>query len=146
MKTTVLPAESRRRVKNRLRHTLSRQLFCERLEDRQMLSTFSVINTLDAGAGSLRQAILNANAHPGADLIDFNIPGSGVHTIQPLSALPTITSPVTIDGYSQPGSSGNTSQSGDNAVINVELDGSVSPTSTSGFVVTSGSSTIRGLA
>src|SRR5258705_10531421 len=37
------------------------------------------------------------------DVINFNISGSGVHTISPTSALPTITRTMTIDGYSQPG-------------------------------------------
>lgn len=36
------------------------------------MATFSVNNTLDSGLGSLRQAILNANATPGADIINFN--------------------------------------------------------------------------
>ena len=40
---------------------------------------------------------------PGADTIRFNIPGGGLKTIRPASALPTITEPVTIDGYTQPG-------------------------------------------
>jgi hypothetical protein len=65
-----------------------------------------VLNTLDSGAGSLRQAILDANANPGADTIDFNIAGAGVDTIAPLSPLPTITDTVTIDGTSQPGFAG----------------------------------------
>ena len=54
-------------------------------------ATFTVINTLDSGAGSLRQAILDANAAVGADLISFSIVGTGPFTIQPLSALPNIT-------------------------------------------------------
>lgn len=36
------------------------------------LSTFTVLNTNDAGCGSLRQAILDANACPGANTIDFD--------------------------------------------------------------------------
>jgi hypothetical protein len=43
----------------------------EVLEDRTVPATFSVTNTLDAGAGSLRQAILNANAAAGPDQIVF---------------------------------------------------------------------------
>ncbi|HEU5249882.1 MAG TPA: hypothetical protein VFW15_07830, partial [Thermoanaerobaculia bacterium] len=54
-------------------------------------ATFVVVNTSDSGAGSLRQAILDANAAPGADLIGFSIPGPGVHTISPLSSLPALT-------------------------------------------------------
>ena len=42
------------------------------------------------------------------DTIDFHIPGTGPFTISPTSALPTITHPVLIDGYSQPDSSPNT--------------------------------------
>src|SRR5262245_51677513 len=68
-------------------------------------ATFTVTNTNDTGAGSLRQAIDDANATPGADTIVFNIPGAGVHTITPQSLLPIVNEAVTIDGYSQPGSS-----------------------------------------
>ena len=62
-----------------------------------ILATYTVTNTANSGAGSLRQAILDANANPGADLIVFNIAGSGIHTIAPTSALPNITGQVTID-------------------------------------------------
>ena len=54
-----------------------------------MAATFTVTNTDDTGAGSLRQAILDANATPGVDTIAFNIPGAGVQTISPASQLPT---------------------------------------------------------
>jgi hypothetical protein len=37
------------------------------LEDRRLLSTLTVTNNNDSGRGSLRQAILAANAHAGAD-------------------------------------------------------------------------------
>ena len=59
--------------------------------------TFTVTHTDDSGPGSLRQAILDANATAGADTIEFNIPGAGVHTITPTTALPGITDAVTID-------------------------------------------------
>lgn len=63
-----------------------------------------VDNTNDSGAGSLRQAITDANADPLVPhIIQFSI-GSGVQTIQPLSALPAITAPYTlVDGTTQPG-------------------------------------------
>ena len=86
-------------------------------------AVFTVTNVNDNGAGSLRQAILNANASPGADTINFNIPGSGVQTIAPTNALPDITDIVTINGFSQPGSSANSLANGDNAVILIRLDG-----------------------
>ena len=72
-------------------------------------ATFVVTNTNDAGPGSLRDAIEKANAAQGADTITFNIAGTGPHTIGLTYALPTITSPLNIDGYSQPGSRQNSS-------------------------------------
>ena len=65
---------------------------------------FTVINLNDAGPGSLRQAILSANAAGGADNIFFAIPGGGPHVIKPSSPLPVITGTTAIDGYSQSGS------------------------------------------
>src|SRR5215213_10067459 len=59
---------------------------------------FTVTNTNDSGAGSLRQAIEQANSASGADTIRFSIAGSGVQTISPNSPLPFITDPLTIDG------------------------------------------------
>src|SRR5207302_613175 len=78
---------------------------------------FSVTNTGDngginpapfAGTGTLRQAIIDANALPNAapsipDQISFAIPGVGPFTIHLTSALPTITDPVSIQGYTQAG-------------------------------------------
>ncbi len=105
----------------------------------------TVTNTNDAGPGSLRQAILDANAFPGNDIIDFNIPGAGVHTITLASSLPPITELVTIDGYTQPGSSPNTLADGDDAVLLVELDGTNLPADTSVLDVLSGGTTVQGL-
>ncbi|MCA9431079.1 MAG: hypothetical protein KC940_11280, partial [Candidatus Omnitrophica bacterium] len=43
-----------------------------------MAATLTVTTTADSGAGSLRQAILDANASTGVlDVIQFNIPGDG---------------------------------------------------------------------
>lgn len=98
---------------------------CLRLEDRTVPTTFNVTNTDDSGTGSLRQAILAANGSGGPDEIHFNIPGAGVHTITPLSQLPGISGPVIIDGYTQPGASANTNGpgQGDNAVLQIEING-----------------------
>jgi hypothetical protein len=77
-------------------------------------TTFTVTDTFDPGNGicdascTLKEAIDAANSTPnsgGPDLIRFNIPGTGVKTIKPDSQLPAITEAVTIDGYTQPGSS-----------------------------------------
>jgi hypothetical protein len=109
--------------------------------------TFTVTNTNDSGTGSLRQAIIDANANPGTDTITFNIPGTGPHTIQPLSALPTITDSVTIDGYTQTGASPNTNPQGMglNTVLMIELDGTNAGDVVNGLYITAGSSTIRGM-
>ncbi len=90
----------------------------------------TVSNTNDLGAGSLRQAIIDANTGAGVDTINFAIAGSGLHTISPASALPNITEAVVIDGYSQSGSSVNTLALGDNAVLQIELNGSAVPSGT----------------
>ena len=105
---------------------------------------FVVTNTNDAGDGSLRKAITDANGMAGADTINFNIPGGGVHTISLASALPTISDPVTIDGYTQPGASPNTLAESDDANLLIELEGS-SAGGASGLRISAGSSTVRGL-
>src|SRR5262245_28299434 len=46
----------------------------ESLEARDVPAVFTVTNTLDTGAGSLQQAITDANNTGGADDIAFNIP------------------------------------------------------------------------
>ena len=106
-------------------------------------TTFTVINTNDSGAGSLRQAILDANGSMGADTIAFAIPGAGVHTITPATPLPTITGPVTLNGYTQSGASPNTLAVGDDAVLLIELSGLTS--GGTGIAITGGGSTVRGL-
>jgi hypothetical protein len=67
---------------------------------------FIVTNTNDSGPGSLRQAIIDANNTPGTDTVTFNIAGAGLRTITLLSGTPPITSPIVIDGTSQPGYAG----------------------------------------
>ncbi|MHB1558854.1 MAG: beta strand repeat-containing protein [Isosphaeraceae bacterium] len=119
----------------------------DRLETRELLSTFTVTNTNNAGDGSLRWAIERANAQPGGDLIKFNIPSrppySGVHTIELKSALPAITGRVTIDGYSQIGAKANTlgAGQGDNAIILIQIK-AVAGAGFSGLVVTKGDGTV----
>ena len=103
-----------------------------------------VSNTADSGAGSLRQALLDSNSSAGLlDTITFNIPGAGVRTIIPLTVLPTITDPVVIDGYTQPGSSANTMAIGDNSVHLIELNGNSAVCGA--LVITAGNSTVRGV-
>ena len=108
-------------------------------------TTFTVTNTNDSGAGSLEQAILDANANGNpseVDRIDFDIPGTGVKTISPNSVPPIITEPVVIDGYSQHGSSVNTLARGTNAKLLVQIDGTDSP---GGLTVQASHSVVKGL-
>jgi titin len=107
----------------------------EALEDRIVLSTFTVSNTLDSGAGSLRQAITDANNHPGVDTIAFSI-GSGAQTISPLSALPDIGDAVIIDGTTQPGYNGKPI---------IELSGGSCSAQVNGLTLAAGNSTVKGL-
>lgn len=112
-------------------------------------TTYTVNSTADSSGVcdvtecTLREAIAAANANAGADTINFNIPGAGVQTISPLSALPTITGPVTIDGYSQPGASANTLATGNDAVLLIDLNGASG--SGDGLTITGGGSTVKGL-
>src|SRR5437899_2613552 len=73
----------------------------EPLEWRRLLATVS--NIQDDGPGSLRRAIEEATSSVGPHLIDFAIPGAGVHTIRPRSPLPIVPDDTIIDGWSQGG-------------------------------------------
>lgn len=108
------------------------------------------------GAVTLREAILSINgganvnadvvasgAYGVADRILFDISGTGVHVITLASPLPTLTVPVTIDGYSQPGSSVNTLAVGSNAVLNVAIDGA--GLSGTCLTLSGGNSIVKGL-
>jgi hypothetical protein len=111
-------------------------------------ATYTVTTTADSGAGSLRQAILDANTNAGADTIAFDVPGSGVHTITPLTALPVITQSLTIDGYTQSGSSANTNPFGQpwNGVVLIEIDGENLGSNNAGLSFNGGTIVVRGLA
>ena len=130
--------------------------------------TFTVTNTNATGAGSLVQAVADANAHPNIDadtpdIIDFDIPASdpnrdpatGVFTITPVfPALAPIVDPVVIDGYTQGSSTGTTSDDakpntlavGNNAILLIELNG-ISTNGVAGIDFRTGGdgSTLRGL-
>lgn len=65
--------------------------------NRVRASNFTVTNLDDSGAGSLRQAILDANANPGPDSIDFQDELAGTITLTS-GELPQITEALTING------------------------------------------------
>jgi hypothetical protein len=141
------PAGRRRRPARSAAHSRPR---LEALEDRCLPSTFFVTNTGDnngvnpapfAGTGTLRQALVDSNATPGTNTIDFNIPGTGVQKIQAAAELPVITNPVVIDATSQPGYAGSPL---------IDLDGTVpiaaGPASALNVYAGGAGSTIKGLA
>ena len=105
-----------------------------------------VCQTATVGQCTLRAALQEANAAAGPVSISFAIPGTGVHTITPASLLPTLTNPngITIDGFTQPGSSPNTDPLVDNAVYDIELKGT-NPAGFDGLYVTSSNNLFRGL-
>jgi uncharacterized repeat protein (TIGR03803 family) len=108
---------------------------------------FAVLNTNDGGPGSLRQAITDANASPAiSNRIVFAIPGFSPHVITPASALPALTARITLDGYTQPGATPNTSPGGFNANLRVMLDGSNAGAGVSGLRLTGSNCLVRGLA
>lgn len=109
----------------------------EALEDRLAPATFLVANANDSGVGSLRQALLDANATKGTDTILFDIGGGGEQTISLLSALPTVIHPVIVDGTSQPGYGG--------APL-IVLDGTAAGLGANGLHLRAGRSTVKGLA
>ncbi|WP_145944014.1 LamG-like jellyroll fold domain-containing protein [Fuerstiella marisgermanici] len=99
-------------------------------------SDLVVSNTNDSGPGSLRQALLDANAVNGTDTIRFDIPGAGPHQLLPGSPLPTITDAVLIDGTSEPDYAGSPV---------IELDGQSAGGNASGLVISAHDVTIKGL-
>ncbi len=134
------------------------------LEDRSVPAVIAVTGDGDTiaadGLVTLREAItsVNAGANVNVDVVAsglygvnetilFNIAGvpGTVHTIRPTSFLPTITRPVFINGYSQPGASPNTLADGDNAFLAIELDGSNAGNLAVGLFITAEGSTIQGL-
>jgi CSLREA domain-containing protein len=95
---------------------------------------------------TLRAAIQEANATVDKDAINFGInTGGGVAPIAPNSALPTITEPVIIDGYTQQGAQKNTKTVGNDASLKIELDGTNAPEAVGLEIQNSSNSVIRGL-
>jgi hypothetical protein len=61
------------------------------------LPKFYVLNEADSGPGSLRQAILDANATPGFNALTVQIPGAYAHTVNLSSPLPEVTDAISLD-------------------------------------------------
>lgn len=98
------------------------------------------------GTCTLRAALTESQRTFGSNTVNFNIPGTGVHTINIGSRLPTFanaTGGVTVDGYSQPGSSPNTDQLASNAQIRIEIHGNLG---IEAMAFSSGDNVVRGVA
>ncbi len=102
---------------------------------------FTVTNLNDSGTGSLRQAIIDANVAADADTINFGIAG----TITPATPLPTITNPVTINGYSAPGAVANTGSAGFVGTLVVEISGAGAGGSGIGLRISASNCSVTGL-
>ena len=146
----------------RLRHPT----MVDSLECRRMFAVVTVTGTGDAitddGVVTLREAItainngtdagdvvadVSAGGYGTGDAIHFGIAASGIQTISPTDALPDLTAPMTIDGYTQPGTSPNTRAIGNDAKLLIEIDGTNAGFLTYGIHLDpgSGGSTIKGL-
>jgi parallel beta-helix repeat protein len=133
-----LPMKYRAPVKaNYLAFVLAVSL-CGILKGRSAVFIVSNVNdgTSPVPAGSLRAALNNANANPGLDTIVFQVPGTGVHTINLAVTLPAIQDPVIIDGTSQPGYAGRPL---------IELNGAGAGANNAGLRLLAGNSVVRGL-
>jgi uncharacterized delta-60 repeat protein len=109
-----------------------RSCLLESLESRCVLSTFTVSSLADSGAGSLRQAIKDANNHAGLDTIAFSATG----TIKPTTQLDAVTDATIFDGTTVANYAGKPK---------VLIDGSLTSGS-SGLVITADGCTVKGLA
>src|SRR6478735_2551374 len=108
--------------------------------------TFVVDNTSDIdlgaayvagdGSNSLRKCIRLSNTAAGTDIINFNLPGPA-YLIVLTSALPAISSPLTINGYSQTGSGAGT--------LLIEVNANATAGAVLELQAGSDGSTIRGL-
>ena len=100
-------------------------------------ATFTVTSASDSGPGTLRQAILDANAlGAGPHTIGFNIAPGGLQTLRPSSALPALTAASTLlDATTQPG---------DSAAGLIELAGESAGALAYGLTIGAPSARVRG--
>ena len=110
--------------------------------DESDASSADALCKTSSGECTLRAAIQQANFTPGADTINFNAIG-GV-SLRPTTPMPVITDAVTIDGYTQPGSSPNTLSKGTNALTQVDLLGQ-NTLGGSGLDIRANNTVVRGL-
>jgi hypothetical protein len=101
-------------------------------------AVYTVTTTADSGPGSLRQAILDANANPGRGYDYLRHRRSRQPANHPAAPLCPPSGPVTIDGWSQGGE-------GYTGPPLIELNGALAGAQAVGLTITGGSSVVRGL-
>ncbi|MEI2692106.1 MAG: right-handed parallel beta-helix repeat-containing protein [Anaerolineae bacterium] len=101
---------------------------------------------------TLRAAIQEANAQPGLDTINFDLPPDSL-TIQPATALPEISETVIVDASTGPGPERSEAAGAEGdaqpevvcVTPTVQIDGALTGGSTDGLAISGGGSTVRGL-
>jgi hypothetical protein len=116
--------------------------------DRADVAADGACQTSTAGECTLRAALTEAAAVTASPVvINFAIPGTGVQKINVLTRLPLIdngSAGITIDGFSQPGSSVNTSPLADNAERRIEIIGK-GPNGIDGLIFLGSNNVVRGI-
>jgi titin len=100
------------------------------------VSLREAIQSINAGKNINADVVATGSAYGTNDTILFNIPGTGVQTINLSSSLDTILNPVLINGTSQPGHSGSPL---------IVLNGALAGTGSTGLTINGGNSTVLGL-
>src|SRR6185437_5267543 len=95
-----------------------------------------------------RAALMEADAATGPVTVNFAIPGTGLQTIAPQSVLPPVSNPnepITINGFSQPGSTPNTDPLVDNAQRMIQIVGPDTGSGYNGLKITGKKNVVQGL-
>lgn len=90
------------------------------------LTELVVTTSADSGPGSLRQAILDANALPDFNSIRFAIPGDFGAFLIPASPYPDIVTSMRIDAFTQSGAAPNANPWTNDATYRISIAGSAS--------------------